>query len=233
MQTKPNRFLRILGIVLLSLTATMTLLGGAGTSCVALNAEKLGGVWVKMTPYKPLLLTLVIISIAAALWGIYSTMMLGRSKRGAFLNSLIFLVVGMLSSGVQYYISLTVRGSTAPNSMRLYLTIFTLVVFLIFRIPGIWQKTGFEGKTGGSGLPGKPAGLAMFLCGMVVLSTPIWGASTHVFNEYIAGYNTVNDLLVPLMVAGSLLVLGSAALFFEVDLRKIAARLAQKAAERI
>ena len=42
MKTKPSLFLRILTIVLLSLTAARTLLGAIGTTCVAFQAENFG-----------------------------------------------------------------------------------------------------------------------------------------------------------------------------------------------
>ena len=38
MTKKPSPFLRIITIILLSLTAAMTLLGAIGTTCVAFNA---------------------------------------------------------------------------------------------------------------------------------------------------------------------------------------------------
>ena len=34
--------------------------------------------------------------------------------------ALVFLAVGLISSGIQFYFSATYRGSTAPNNMRLF-----------------------------------------------------------------------------------------------------------------
>jgi hypothetical protein len=80
-------------------------------------------------------------------------------------------------------------------------------VFLLLRLPGIWQKTGFERSAqGGSG--STPAGLSLVLCGLLTLTTPVWAAPTHIFN----GYNTANVLLWPLILAGSVMSVAGAAI---------------------
>jgi hypothetical protein len=201
-----KKSLRILAIVLLAVTAAFTLLGGVGTTCVAFNAEKFGESMARLVPVKPIFQILVVISIAAALFGAYTTYQLARGKRGTFSRALIFLVIAGLASAVQFYYSLTLRGSTAPNNIRLYTTLLTLVVFLALRLPGIWQKSGLEQDQPTGGL-GKPAGLAMIVCGLLTLAMPIWGAPTHV----IDGVNTVNVLLIPLMGLGLALCSSGAA----------------------
>jgi hypothetical protein len=203
-----NKLLRVLALVLLSLTAAFTLLGGAGTTCVAFNAENFGESMAKLVPVKPIFQILVFVSIAAALFGATTIFRLARGKSGAFVQALIFLVVGGAASGVQFYYSLTLRGSTAPNNIRLYVTLLTLAVFLLLRLPGIWQKTGFEQGQKTPGM-GKPAGAALIVCGLLTLAMPIWGAPTHV----IAGVNTVNVLLAPLMGLGIALCGGGLALW--------------------
>lgn len=198
MAQKRSPFLRILAMVLLSLTAAMTLLGGIGTSCVAFSAEKFGARMAALIPVKPIFQVLVFISIAAAIYGIYSIVRLGKGRRGAYNQALIFLVVGLLASGVQYYYSLTLRGSTAPNNVRLYLTGLTLAALLAMRLPGIWQRSGFGDADAPGGSNKLAGGAALFLTGLVTLTTPLWAAPTHV----IDGFNTVNVLLWPLMGVG-------------------------------
>lgn len=198
---KLSRFLRILGIVLLAISAAFTLLGGIGTTCVAFNAENFGESMAKLTPVKPIFQLLVIVSIAAALFGCYTTYRLARGKRGAYQWALIFLVIAGLASAIQFYYSLTLRGSTAPNNIRLYTTVLTLVVFLLFRLPGVWQKINYENGQSNPGSMVKPGGLSLLLCGLLALTLPVWGTPTHV----IDGVNTVNVLLAPLMIAGAAL----------------------------
>ncbi len=191
------KVLRVAALVMLSLTAAFTLLGGIGTTCVAFNAEKFGERMAPLIPVKPIFQVLVVISIAAALFGVFSAVWLGRGKAKGYRYSLIFLLVGGTASAVQYYFSATLRGSTAPNNVRLYLTLLTLAVLLLLGLPGTREKV-FGARGAGKGQT--PAGgAALFTCGLLTISTPLWGAPTHI----IAGENTVNVLLIPLLVVGA------------------------------
>lgn len=203
------KFLRVLSIVLLVITTAFTLLGGAGTTCVAFNAEAFGASMASLVPVKPVFQVLVVISLAAALYGAYATFRLARGRHGAYHSALLFLVVAGTASAIQFYFSLTLRGSTAPNNFRLYTTLLTLAVLLVLRLPGIWQKVGLE-QGGTAGSFGKPAGLGMLAAGLLTLAMPVWGAPTHVIN----GVNTVNVLLAPLMTLGTLLCAGGILLLF-------------------
>ena len=204
MKSTRSKVLRIFTIIFLSLTAAMTLLGGIGTTCIAFNAEKFGPKWAGFIAIKPIFQLLVVISIAAALFGIYSIVRLAKNKMGAFNAVLVFLVVGLLSSAVQYYYSYTLRsGSTAPNNMRMYLTGLTLVLFLLLKLPGIWQRTGFDSRTPAGSAGGLAGGAALFLTGLVTITTPLWAGPTHM----VDGFNTVNVLLWPLLTGGAGLML--------------------------
>ena len=215
-----NTFLHVLAVILLSLTAAMTLLGGAGTTCVAFAAENFGERMAPLIPVKPIFQILVVVSLAAAVFGIITAFRLGKGRAGAYRNSLIFLVVGLAASAVQFYFSLTLRGSTAPNNMRMYLTAFTLLFFLALRIPGIWEKVRLD-RSAGSGATALGGGMALFLCGLLTLTTPLWGATTHI----IDGYNTVYELYYPLIIAGSLMMFAGTALVagWRLSARRLAA----------
>ena len=204
---KPNRFLRILAVVLLSLSAPFTLLGGAGTTCIAFRPENFGAKWAPFIAIKPIMQVLVVVSLLAGVFGVYAIVKLARGRRGAYTWAVAFLLVAGLASAVQYSYSLALRGSTAPNNMRLYVTLFTLAVLLLMRLPGIWQRTGFEGKMSAGDLR-SGGGLALILCGGITLTTPLWAAPTHL----VDGYNTANVLFWPLTVGGLLLLAAGAAL---------------------
>jgi hypothetical protein len=201
-----NRWLRGLGIVLLALTVLITLLGAIGTTCVAFGAEKWGPRMAALIPVKPIFQLLVVLSLAAGILGLVATVGLARRRAGAYRLALIFLVVGLLTSGVQMYFSATLRGSTAPNNFRVYLTALTLIILLALRLPGLWERTGFGGSAAGSGA-GAGAGVALAITGLVTLTTPIWAGSTHMIDSV----NTVEVLLWPLMVTGAGLLLGGLA----------------------
>lgn len=210
--------LRVVAIVLVSLAAALTLLGGAGTSCVAFAAENFGPSMAKLVPVKPIFQVLVVVSLAASIYGIASIVRLVKGKPGSVRSVLIFLVVGGAASAVQYYYSLTLRGSTAPNNFRLYATILALVFMLLLQLPGMRQKVNFErgGSAGGGPLAG---GTALLLAGLLILTTPVWAAPTHVIN----GYNTANELFWPLIIAGVVCASSGAVLLTRTRLTRKAA----------
>lgn len=197
-----SSFLRVTAVIFLSLANMMTLLGGLGTTCVAFGAEKFGPNMAPLIPVKPIFQVLVVVSIAAAVYGILAIIRLVHGRKGAYSQALAFLLVGGAASAVQFYYSATLRGSTAPNNMRLYITITALLVLLLMRLPGIWQKTGLESTAPGD-QPGAAGGLAMILTGLVTITTPLWAAPTHT----IDGWNTATLLLWPLILAGAALLL--------------------------
>ena len=176
---QPSRFLRVIAVILMSLTVLMTLMGGAGTTCVALGAEKYDSM-VGLVPYKPLYLLFVIVSLVTGVWGIPVTISLVHGSSKAYRNALIVLIPGALTSGLQMVISQAVRGASAPANMRFYLTVFTLVVFLLFRIPPVWDRVDFSQSLKGRG-KGAAGGIALIVCGVVALSTYLWVGPTHLF----------------------------------------------------
>jgi hypothetical protein len=208
-QGKKAGFWKVLAVILLGVTAVVTILGGAGTSCVALNPNGFGASMAKLAPFQLVFQMLVVVSLAAGIFGTLVTFWLAKGKGRAYLYSLVFLAVGLVSSGIQFYFSATYRGSTAPNNMRLYLTALTLLVFLLLRLPGIWQKAGLESRSSAPGGAAPAGGAALFLAGLITLTVPLWAAPTHFFN----GYNTAAEWLVPTLAIGTLMMASGAGLF--------------------
>jgi hypothetical protein len=207
--TKPPfvfRFLQAIGVILLSLSIAMTLLGGIGTTCVAFAAENFGSM-AALVPVKPVFQILVFVSIIAGIAGIFSTVRLVKARKHAYAQVLLFLLIAGVASAIQFYFSVTLRGKTAPNNMRLYITIITLVYLLILRIPGIWEKMPFNRLfSSTNGVAGGAA--ALCLTGLLTLTTSLWAAPTHI----IDGVNTANELLAPMLIIGSLLFLSGLSL---------------------
>ncbi len=77
--TKFGKFLRIVGLILLSLTAIFHLMGGIGTTCVALGAEKYDSM-AGIIPFKWLNQLFVVVTIAIAVYAIRATIRFARSK---------------------------------------------------------------------------------------------------------------------------------------------------------
>ena len=209
-----GKIIRILGIILFAFTTFFNLMGGIGTSCVALNPTRWSPSMAKLAPYQWLYILLMITATVVAIWGIFVTIALARGKQHAYRNALIVLALSALAAGVQTYASIALRGKGAPQNMRFYITTFTLVVFLILRLPPIWKLIG--GFQRGGGDAATTVGLAAFVGGLVVLTTLLWATPTHIGPD---GANWVNVLRLPLLAGGSLLAFGGAALVWAANRR--------------
>ena len=191
-----GKVLRIVAIVLLGLTATLQLLGGIGTSCVAFGAENFGPMAV-LAPYKWLYQIFVVATVAVGIAGIWATVRLARGKKNAYRNAVIVLLVGLVLSGIHMIASELLRGASAPTNVRVFVNGFVLVVFLLFRIPGIWEKVDFT-RLQEMGGPGMAAGVAMIVMGILTLTVHIWAGPTHTWN----GFNFADVWHVQLTVLG-------------------------------
>src|SRR5512136_204730 len=81
------KFTRGLAVVFLSFSAAFTLLGGAGTSCVALNPTGFGGGFAGIAPFQWLWILFVLIGIAAGIMGVRAVVMLVKAKKHAYRDS--------------------------------------------------------------------------------------------------------------------------------------------------
>ncbi len=202
------KILRGIVIALMGLTAVFTILGGAGTSCVAFAAEK----WESMAaivPYKWVYILFVLITLAIGVMGARATVMLIKGKPGAFRYSIIALVAGIVIGAIHIVVSRSLRGSSMPVDGVVYMTVLTLVVFLIIRIPAIWKRVDFAKSTQKENNR-SAAAFTLVLCGIAVLTAPIWGASTHTFIP--GGMNWANAWPVQMNLIGSLLCLSGVGL---------------------
>ncbi|MBN1249811.1 MAG: hypothetical protein JXC32_19265 [Anaerolineae bacterium] len=207
-QQSPSKLGRIIALVLMGLTVFFTLMGGIGTTCVALGAEKYDSM-AGLVPYKPLYQLIVVLSIAVGIWGIPVMIALVRGGNHAHRNALIVLGVGAVTSGVQTAVSQAVRGSSAPANVRFAVTLVTLIVFLIFRLPGLWRRMRFDEPLRGQSAK-TAGGVALAVCGSVTLFSPVWVTQTHL-SAWLLG------LRIPLIVTGLvLLAVGTALLAVEM-----------------
>jgi len=173
------RLLRLIGIVLMSLTALFTLMGGAGTSCVALNPTGYEGKFVGIAPFQWLYLLFVIVTLAVGAAGVRAVVQLVRGTRTAYRVSLVALAAGITIGVLHMITSRSLRGGSMPVDMVVYTTVLTLIVFLLFRIPRVWQGVNFEKPDGGTGAGPKAAAIASVACGVLALSIQFLMAPTH------------------------------------------------------
>jgi len=199
------KFLRFFGILFMSLTAAFTVLGGVGTSCAALFPTK----WDSMAPLAPyqwLYILYVLVTTAIGVLGIRAVVMLAKGKKGAYKAALIALVLGVVVGIIHIVTSRALRGSSMPVDAVVYITVLTLVIFLIFRIPAIWQGVDYtkaprkEGK--------KSGGAAAIVVGVLCLTIQFFMAPTHTWG----GVNYADAFHVTMTLTGIALLLTGAGL---------------------
>ena len=201
---RPSRILRGIALTLMSITVLLTIIGASGTVCLAFGAENYEG-YEALVPFKWLYQIFVYVKFGIGFWGIYVIFTLFKGREKAYRNALIVLIVGVLVAAAQMTTSHLLKGSTMPVDVRFYVTLFTLLIFLLIKHPAIWSKVDFTWSRKGESKK-VVAGVSMLLSGIITVTTPIWAVSSHITPE---GYNLVNVLAVPLFYGGaSLIVLG-------------------------
>lgn len=208
--------LRFIGIVLMGLTGGFTLLGGIGTTCAALFPTK----WDSMAPlasFQWLYILFVILGIAIGVWGIRATVKLIRRTSDSYVTSIRALIAGMLIGGLHIYISRLLRGKSMPVDAVVYTTVLTLAVFLLLRIPWIWQGVNFE--KGASKSNKMAGGAAALLLGLLTLTIQYTMGPTHTWD----GVNYANAFNAAMTVAGIGLLLLGAGIFVSARTVKMTA----------
>lgn len=209
--------LRFIGILLMGLTGGFTLLGGVGTSCAALFPTKFGSM-AALAPFQWLYILFVLTGIAIGVWGIWATVKLVKGAPDSYKMSLKALVAGVVIGFIHIYASRALRGKSLPVDAVVYTTVLTLIVFLLFRIPGIWQGVNFD-KGGSNRTAG---GAAAILLGALTLTIQYTMASTHTWG----GVNYADAFNMGMTITGiGLLLLGAGVLVSVEKVRVWAGRL--------
>lgn len=194
------KILRILAILFMSFAVALTLLGGIGSTCAAFLTENFASMS-PLLPYRWLYQLLVVISVLAGVWGIRALIGLVKGEAWAFRETILVLVIGGASALIQIIASRTLRGSSMPTDVRLYATILALIVFLILRLTGIWEKLHFNRQQ--DNLKGAAGGLAMINLGLMVITIHLWAGPSHMLD----GLNYANVWNLPMTVTGTTLLI--------------------------
>jgi hypothetical protein len=190
----------------MSLTAAFTLLGGAGTTCIALNPLGYGGKFSGISPYQWLYILFVLITIAIGVMGVRAVVLIVRGAKNAYRYALIALIAGVVVGGFHMAASRVLRGSSMPVDIVVYTTVFTLLLFLLFRLPRIWQGVNFEKPEAQKNTANSAAAIALAATGLLTLTVQWIMAPTHT----IDGINYADVWHVTLTLIGSGLVLSGA-----------------------
>ncbi len=196
--------LRIIGIVFMSLTAAFTLMGGAGTTCVALDPTGYGGKFAGIAPFQWLWILFVLVGIGAGVMGVRAIVLLVKGTKNAYRDALVALILGTALNAVHLYASRALRGSSMPVDAVLYTNVLTLIIFLLFRIPGIWQGVDYENPAGEKKTGKQAAAIALGAVGLLTLTIQFLMAPTHT----IGGINYANVWHAALTAIGLALIMG-------------------------
>lgn len=198
-----GKTLRVLGIILMGITSAFTLMAGIGTTCVAVAAESFGPKMAAIAPYSWLYILFVLLTTAIGVYMVKALISLIKKKPKGYRETIISLVLGIIIGVIHMVVSRSLRGSSMPTDGVVYVTVLTLIVFAIFKIPGIWNELYLDGT--------KPddsnriaAAFTLLLCGIAVLTAPVWGATTHIFAP--GGQNWANAWPIQMNLIGIFLL---------------------------
>jgi len=175
--TTMSKFLRFIGILLLSISALFNIAGGAGTTCVALNPTGYGDKFAAIASLQWLYILYVLVTAAFGVMMVRAVVLLVKGRDNAYRYSLIALIGATVVGVIHMLTSRALRDSSMPVDGVVYATVLTLVIFLIFKIPGVWEKVDFsrarkkDSQTAG--------GAAAIVVGVLTLTIQHLMASTH------------------------------------------------------
>jgi hypothetical protein len=204
-----QKILRFIAILFMSLTAVFTILGGIGTTCVALAAENYDSM-TALVPYKWLYVLFVLATVAIGVMGARAVVLLVKGMANAYRYSIIALVAGVIVGVIHMLVSRSLRGSSMPVDAVVYTTAITLIIFLCLRIPGVWEKVDWSRTQNKE--TDRSSGVAAIVCGILCLSIQIWMGPTHTFggvNYADAFHAAMNMVGWGLILAGILLSLNA------------------------
>jgi len=206
-----GKTLRFIGILLMGITALFTIAGGAGTTCVAVNPTGFGESMAPLAPFQWLYIIFVIATTAIGVMAARAVFLLAKGRPNSYRYSIIALVLGIVVGVIHMLVSRSLRGKSMPVDGVVYTTVLTLIVFLIFRIPKIWQ--GVDYTSGGLDDKNGPmaAAITLLVTGLLTLTVQYWAGPTHTWdgNNWSAAFEVTRIMLgaSQFLGAGALLVL--------------------------
>jgi ABC-type amino acid transport system permease subunit len=69
--------------------------------------------------------------------------LLAKGRPNSYRYSIIALILGIVVGTIHIIVSRSLRGKSMPVDGVVYTTVLTLIIFLLFRIPKIWQGVDY------------------------------------------------------------------------------------------
>ena len=198
------KVLRISAIIMMGMTAAMNIFGGAGTYCAAFSND-IGYrmAFIALKDYRWLYQILCVTTLLTGIAGVIALVKLIRGKPGVYRFTMIVLGIGTVLGGTHFFASLTLRGAATPANVKFFINLATLILFIIFQLPGIKDKVDFSQPMEKSEKE-SAAGLVSILVGITALTIFAWAGPSHTY----FGENWVYVLEIPLLVVGTTLIVG-------------------------
>ena len=204
-----GKTLRFIGILLMGITALFTIAGGLGTTCVAVNPTGFGENMAPIAKFQWLYIIFVIVTTVIGIMAARAVFLLAKGKPNSYRYSIIALVLGIVVGVIHMIASRSLRGSSMPVDGVVYTTVLTLIVFLIIRIPKIWQGVDYTGGDPNDNTGPMAAAITLLVTGILTLTVEYWAGPTHTWGgtNWAAAFEFTRILL------GLSQLLGAVALF--------------------
>ena len=191
-----GKTLRFIGILLMGITALFTIAGGLGTTCVALNPTGFGENMAPLAPFQWLYIIFVIVTTAIGIMAARAVFLLAKGRPNSYRYALIALVSGILVGVIHMLVSRGLRGKSMPVDGVVYTTVLTLIVFLLFRIPKIWQGVDYGTGKPDDNMP-LAASITLIVTGILTLTVQYWAGFSHTWDgtNWAAAFETTRLLL--------------------------------------
>jgi hypothetical protein len=150
------------------------------------------------------------VTIAIGILGIRAVVLLVKGTANGYKAALIALISGVVVGGIHIATSRMLRGSSMPVDAVVGMTVITLIIFLLFRIPGVWS--GVDYSKAPKKANKKAGGAAALIVAGLCLTIQYWMGSTHTWD----GINYANAFNASMTAIATLLILlGAGLLFFD------------------
>jgi len=199
-----GKTLRFIGILLMGITALFTIAGGLGTTCVALNPTGFGESMALLAPFQWLYIIFVIVTTAIGIMAARAVFLLAKGRQNSYRAAVIALVLGIVVGVIHMLVSRALRGKSMPVDGVVYTTVLTLIVFLFFRIPKVWQGADYTSGNSNDKTGKVSAAITLLVTGLLTLTVQYWAGPTHTWG----GTNWAAAFLVTSIMLGIGLCLG-------------------------
>ena len=203
-----GKTLRVMGIILMGITALFTIAGGLGTTCVAINPTGFGESMAPLAPFQWLYIIFVIVTTAIGIMAARAVVLLAKGRPNSYRYAIIALVLGIAIGVIHMVVSRSLRGKSMPVDGVVYTTVLTLIVFLIYRIPKIWQGVDYTSAGRSDDNTPMAVPITLFITGLLTLTVQHWVGPTHTWD----GTNWAATFLVTSTMLGLGQIFGGTAL---------------------